>query len=214
VSRRRIVVIGAGGHAREVLDVVDAVNASGSDRLDVIGVLADPAPPRLPIADYDVPYLGPPEALEEVEPEVGYVIGIGDPAVRCRIEARLRGDREAVTLVHPNVTIGRATVVGQGCVLFSHVSITNRVTLGRHVHVNRNATIGHDVVVGSCVLIGPTAAVSGNVTIGDRAYVGAGASIRERVRIGSDSVVGLGAAVVRDVEPGVTVVGVPAAPIR
>jgi serine O-acetyltransferase len=51
------------------------------------------------------------------------------------------------------------------------------------------------------------------VNIGDGVLVGTGAQILQYINIGENAVVGSGACVVKDVEPGITVVGIPAKPL-
>lgn len=211
MSTVQVVVVGAGGHAREVLDVIDAVRADGG-RIEAIGVVAS-GPPAAgdPLEAYGVPYLGGDEVLSALPDTVGVLLGIGSPQIRARLDAAY-GHRPAPVLRHPTSSLGRAVELAPGSVVFPFVSITNHVRLGRHTHINRNATIGHDVVLGDHVLVGPSAAVSGNVTVAERAMLGSGCTIRQGVRVGTDAVVGMGAAVLADVADGTTVVGVPARP--
>jgi acetyltransferase-like isoleucine patch superfamily enzyme len=95
----------------------------------------------------------------------------------------------------------------------SHASLTNNITLGRHVHINLNCTIGHDAVIDDYVTLSPLVAVSGNVRIEECGFLGTGATINPGVSIGAGAVVGSGAAIVHDVPAGTTVVGVPAKPL-
>jgi serine acetyltransferase len=74
--------------------------------------------------------------------------------------------------------------------------------------------VGHDAHIGNCNVINPGVNISGGVKLGDRILVGTGCQILENVNIGNDAVVGAGAMVRTDVESGLTVVGVPAQPIR
>jgi sugar O-acyltransferase (sialic acid O-acetyltransferase NeuD family) len=218
---RQVVVIGFGGFGREVLDVIEAKAGSKSDRdlgsedddLEAIGVLDDNTPESGLLADYQVRYLGPVTELRHLPADVGYVIGIGDPMTRKRIdEAGMESGRQSPVLVHPTASVARSVQMGPGTVVCAHVSITNHIQLGRHVHVNVNSTIGHDAFLGDYVTVSPLVAISGNARLEGSVFVGTGVTINPGVTIGAGAVVGSGAAVLRDVQNGTTVVGVPAKP--
>jgi acetyltransferase EpsM len=63
------------------------------------------------------------------------------------------------------------------------------------------------------VLVGGNVSFGGAVLVEDYVSIGVGASIKPGVRLRKGCTVGVGAAVVKDVPPGITVVGVPAKPI-
>ena len=210
---RRLVVIGAGGFGREVLDVIEAINDAGSaEHLDVIGVLDDGDPATELLEPYGVAHLGPVSTLAELDAEVQYVIAVGHPASRRAIdEVAIRTGRDSPVLVHPAAWIGHRSVeLGAGTVVCAHAAITNHVRLGRHVHLNLSTAIGHDAVVGNYVTLSPFVVISGGVVVEPEVFFGSGVSVNPGVRVGIGSVVGAGAAVIKDVEPGRTVVGVPA----
>lgn len=214
-----VVVIGAGGFGREVIDVIEAVNAARLGAGDpapwnLLGVVDDaPTPANLTrLADRSVAFLG---SLEEFlatdRSGVAYAVGVGSPAVRRRIAQQCDdGGLAAATLIHPTVSTGARIRVGAGSVLCAGVRITTNVEIGRHVHVNLNATIGHDTVVGDFVSLNPLASISGDCVIGTGVLVGVAGVVLNGLRVGDDAVVGGSACVVKDVESGTTVVGVPA----
>lgn len=207
-----LVIVGCGGFGREVQDVVEALNATAADPpFDLLGYVDDaPTPENLErIARRGARVVGDLPWLRSAPPEVQYVIGIGSPAVKARIDARL-ADRPSPVLVHPRATVGGDVEFGPGTVVCAGAVLTTNLRIGRHVHVNLLCSVGHDGVIGDHVSINPLVAVSGDVRIGPRVMVGTHAAILQGKSIGEDAVVGGAAMVVRDVPAGVTVKGVPA----
>ncbi len=212
---QQLVVIGAGGFGREVVDVVEAINLERSTvgtAYEVLGFFDDGDADLALLEPYGLPHLGPVASVHDLPRDVAYVIGIGNPQVRARLDDQFMDERPSVTLVHPDATVTRLAELGPGTVVCAGARITNHVTLGRHVHVNLNATIGHDARVSDYVTLSPLVALSGNVRAEARAFFGTGALVNPGLRVGEDAVVGTGAAVVREVESKTTVVGVPAKP--
>jgi sugar O-acyltransferase (sialic acid O-acetyltransferase NeuD family) len=208
-----IVIIGCGGHGREILGIVRAINRSEGDPWKVLGFLDDaPSEVNLArVAKLGVPYLGGTTWLASAEPETRYVIGVGDPRVRAAIAERigLYGLR-AAALIHPAATVGEDTEISEGVVVFAGARVTTNVTLGRHVHLNQNCTVGHDSLVTDFVSVNPLAAVSGECRLEAGVLVGTTACVLQGLRVGADAVVGAGACVVRDVAAGAVVKGIPA----
>ncbi|GIE35430.1 acetyltransferase [Actinoplanes italicus] len=205
-----IVIVGCGGYGREMLVVIAAVNAV-SDSWKVTGFLDDtPAETNLRRLDrLGAAWLGPNETLGQLDAH--YVIGIGDPRIRALVAARLEPfGRPAATLVHPAATMGPDNHLSDGVVLCAGAQVTTNVTLGRHSHLNLNATVGHDSVLGEHVQVNPLAAVSGDCDIGREVLIGTGAVVLQGRSVGDGATVGASACVVRDVDAGRIVKGVPA----
>ena len=196
----RIVIVGAGGHGREVLDVVEAVGGH-----EVLGFVDDGTPDE---ALLRFPVLGTVEALLDL-PDVQVVLGIGDPRVRAQLAERIAAP-PSPPMVHPTASVGSACHVGPGSVVAAGARLTTNVTLGEHCYVGPNATIGHDTVLEDFATLYPGSVVSGSVTLGRAVTIGAGASVKQGVVVGPRAVVGMGAAATHDVPEAATVVGVPA----
>lgn len=208
-----LVVVGAGGFAREALDVVDAMQLLDGDRWNLAGVLDDsPSDVNLErLADRGIAHLGAATPASLPSAGTAVAIAVGSPAARIALWHRF-ADCDAVmaTLLHPRAEIGSQCRIGPGSVICAGVVVGTNVTLGTAVHLNPNVTVGHDAVLHDFVSLNPGATVSGDCTIEEGVLVGAGSVVLQGLAVSSSAVVGAGAVVVRDVPAGRTVKGVPA----
>jgi UDP-N-acetylbacillosamine N-acetyltransferase len=205
---RDIVIVGAGGHARVVLDLIrhtDNYNARGF--VDMLN------PDRRNTMFDGLRVLGGDEMLEQLLGEgVEYaIVAIGDNRARQAAADRwaLAGFTLA-TLVHPRATIANGVSIGAGTVVFAGAIVNPGVYIGNNVIINTAATVDHDCVIQDHAHIAPGAHLAGYITVGERTLIGVGAAVKPSVKIANDVTVGVGAAVVHDIPRGVTVVGVPA----
>lgn len=199
-----VVIVGAGGHGREVLQ---ALRDAGGE---CVGFLDDHEPDPDLLKRIDAAWLGPTSELQHMS-DVQYLVGIGAGRVRKVVDEKAtRWGVQPATLIHPWASVGPDVEVGPGCVVFAFATVTTNIRLGRHAHVGRGVAVGHDSTLGDYVSVYPNAAISGNVTLGDGATVGTTACVRQGQAVGAGSMVGAGAVVVSDVPAGATVVGVPA----
>lgn len=211
-KRSQVVIIGAGGFAREVLDVYDACNAAGQGPYEVLGFVTDHPDPDAIVND--LPVLGPIEWLEG-RSEVVAVCAIGDPATRRSVVRRTVGLGVTFdTIIHPDAKRTRWVEIGAGVVITAGCILTNQIRIGDHVHLNLDSTVGHDVVIEDYVTIAPGVHISGNVMIEAGCNIGTGAVIIQQRRIGTGSIVGAGAVVTSDIPPDSVAVGVPAHVIK
>jgi acetyltransferase EpsM len=211
VAVQRLVVMGAGGHAREVLDVLESLPEGPARQWTI--VFAEPGSTTAAAAalvrerGYDLVDTFPADATH-------YLPAVGDPALRRRFEVLAEEQGlEPGHAVSPLSTVPEAVRDAPGLVTFPRSHISTDVTLGRHCHLNTGCQVSHDGRLGDRVTLGPGAVLAGGVVVEDDALVGVGAVVLPGRRIGRAAVVGGGAVVVHDVPAGVTVVGNPARPL-
>lgn len=205
-SSLRVLLIGAGGHARVCLeallddplhDVIGAVSRDGSG-VDELGV------PMLGTDD-DLP-----DVTQRAQATTAFV-AIGDNRARSTVARRwLETGLPLATAVSRHVAISSTAVIAPGVALLPGAVVNASTTIGLGSIVNTNASVDHDCDIGEFVHIAPGTAIGGGVTIGDSTFVGLGARIIPNLRIGAGVTIGAGAVVIRDVPDGATVVGVPA----
>lgn len=208
----RLVLLGAGGHASDVLGVIEAINGLRTT-FEVIGLLDDDsAADPLRFAERGVGILGPMAMLEALG--AAWVAAVGYPGPRRRVVTAARATGlPPVTLVSPGADVGLRVHMGAGTVVMGAARLSPRACVGEHVLVSYLSAVGHDSVIGDGASVMPGAMVSGGVEVGAGAVIGTNAAVLEGIRIGDHAVVGAGAVVVEDVAPGVTVLGVPARPV-
>jgi sugar O-acyltransferase (sialic acid O-acetyltransferase NeuD family) len=205
----RVVIIGAGGHAREVLDIFEAANAAAT-RYEVLGWLVDSEHGRPGMLVHERPILGDLSWFRDHAGEALAICAIGAPELRRSVVERARrcGARFG-RAVHPAAVLTPRVRLGDGVVIAAGSVLTNAIELGAHAHVNTGCTIAHDAVLGDFATLSPGVHLAGGVVIGEGSWLGTGANLIPRVRVGAWSIVGAGCTVIADVPPDSTVVGVP-----
>jgi sugar O-acyltransferase (sialic acid O-acetyltransferase NeuD family) len=201
-----IILLGAGGLAREVYHMVYDVSAFVADSC--------PDPTLLPAPYFTWDAID--EHLAEHRPgrNITFYAAVGDPKIkRLLVEKAIERNWSPGDPVICGTVLGhRSTIIGDGSVIAYGSVLTTNIEIGEHTYININCTVGHDAQIGNYCTVNPGAHISGNTIIGDGALIGTGAIIREGTSVGGGSVVGAQAAVISDVYNNTTVMGVPAKP--
>jgi len=201
----KLYIIGAGGHAKVVLSTVLEAGLS-------VDGLFDDDPKKQGIDIMGIPVIGRISDARKRGPACG-ILAIGDNRTRYRLAQEL-SEWEWLPVVHPKAYVHPSVRLGPGTVVFAGAIVQPGVRVGAHIIINTGATVDHDCLVGDFVHIAPGAHLAGSVTIGEGALIGIGAVVLPGIKVGAWAVVGAGAVVVEDVPPHVTVVGVPAKPLK
>lgn len=148
-------------------------------------------------------------------PDSVYLCGLGLPATKTRlIEPLLKAGATFISFVHPSALVGERIRLGRGVVLCPGVTLTCDISLGDFVTINLDTTIGHDVTVGDWTTVSSQCDLTGHVKVETNVFIGSKANVIPSRRVGAGALVAAGAVVVRDVPPGVTVFGNPAAILK
>jgi sugar O-acyltransferase (sialic acid O-acetyltransferase NeuD family) len=210
-----LVIVGAGGFARETAQAVREAAAAGVP-WRLLGHLDDD--PALHGREVDgVPVLGGSALVRELS-GARVLLCTGsprDPASRARLARRLALPPERyATVVHPAAAVSASSVAGPGSVLLAHCVLTAAVRVGAHVAVMPHTVLTHDDVVEDFATLASGVRLGGGARVATGAYVGAGALVREYVTVGAWSLVGTGSVVLRDVPRGEVWAGAPARRLR
>jgi sugar O-acyltransferase (sialic acid O-acetyltransferase NeuD family) len=205
-----LVILGTGGGASELLDVIDAINAI-RPTWQPTGYLDDTRPRGS--RHFGIEVLGPLcEAGRFVDCAFANAIG-SDKSYRRLPEIVATTGLAAgrfPTLVHPGASVSRRARLGSGVRVNFGTWIGGETTVGNHVTICPGAFLGHDVVIEDFTILSPGATINSSVHVGRACYLGAGSVILQKVRIGAGALVGIGAVVLNDVEPEAVVFGNPA----
>jgi sugar O-acyltransferase (sialic acid O-acetyltransferase NeuD family) len=205
-----VLIIGAGGHGRVVLDILHAVGT-----YNPIGFVdADPALSGTTIGG--LPVLGPTNLLPKLRKQVqGGIVAIGDNRMRLRYAALMAEHQiPLINAIHPTAAVSASASIGRNIVLCAGAIVGTEAILADSVIVNSNAVVEHECVIGPGAHIAPGALLAGRVRIGDAAFIGLGAKIIQCLSIGDGAVIGAGAVVLRDVPTQATAIGIPAQVIK
>ena len=208
MQRPRSIIYGAGGHARELAFQLEDAGGQLIAFVDDFnhGYLLE----GTPVVSYE-------KALT-LASDANWFVAVGSIEDRMKLVGRLiTSGVKFGTFVSPHALVAPTAKIGSGVQVFANVVISANAQLGDHVIVNFGTVVHHDVTVGSFCFIAANSTIAGNVEIGSRVWLGVGCVIRNGrrgapMRIGDGAFVGASACVISDVEPGLTVIGVPARP--
>jgi sugar O-acyltransferase (sialic acid O-acetyltransferase NeuD family) len=210
---RRLVIVGAGDFARELLCYCSDIPQGSRDWTEVAGFVddrIDEASSRMKSYGIALPVLST-IANYSPDPRDLLICSIGDPKAKLQVCETLYSRKAHFTnLIHPSVKIMPGSSLGVGVVMSYMSWLGPNVRLGNFVTINSASSCGHDVVVEDGSTINAHCDITGHAYLERGAFLGSHASVIPGVRIGAFAKVGAGSVAYRNVKPGDTVVGVPA----
>jgi len=196
----KMVVIGAGGHSKVIIDAIHAVQTH-----EIVGVLSKGGETSV----LGVPVIGNDDVLDSLVNQgiQGAFVAIGDNRVRAKLFAAvLASGLIPVNVIHPSAVIAPSVKLGKGVAVLAKAVINPDSIIGDNVILNTGATLDHDALIGANVHIAPGCHLAGNVTIGAGTFLGTGTCVIPNIIIGEGVITGAGTIIYRNVADGSKIV--------
>lgn len=205
-----IVIIGAGGHAKVIADIILKRKELLNEKLNIIGFLDDGYKNLKYTKIFDIPILGDTNLIEKLEQEkkYNYIIGIGNNEIREKISSKF-SNLNYYTAIHPKSIIGIDVIIEEGTVVMANTVVNSGTKIGKHCILNTGSIIEHDNNIEDYCHLSPNSTLCGTVKIGKNSWVGANSTIIQNRNIGENSMIGAGSVIIRDIPSNCTVVGNP-----
>lgn len=213
---KKIVIIGAGGFAREVKFLIEEINKP-DEQFEFLGYLVSDLK-ELNDNDSKEEILGELSWLKSADHPISVAIGIGNPASRLKVAGEIKAlapDTNFPPLIHPNVVYDRSScIIDEGVIVCASCVLTVNVRLLPFAMLNLCCTVGHEAVIGAGCVLNPTVNISGGVVLEEAVLVGTGAQVLQYIRIGNNATLGAGACATKNLPSDVIAVGIPAKVIK
>ncbi|MCJ8166331.1 NeuD/PglB/VioB family sugar acetyltransferase [Pontibacter sp. E15-1] len=203
-----MVIIGAKGHAKDVLCVLE--DNGFSNRLYFYDDVSEDLPSEL-YGIYTI--LKTFEDVTEVlKHDPDFIIGVGNPFIRQLMCNKFTTEGGILqSLISRRALIGKHEVtIEPGVNIMANVTISNNVIIGEGTLINAGVLVHHDVRIGKFVEVSPGTVVTGGVTIDDFSIIGSGAILLPKIKIGKNVIIGAGAVVTKSIPNNTRVKGIPA----
>ena len=202
ITKDNLVIIGAGGHGRVCAEIAAL---AGYRKI----VFLDDCP------NGNSAVVGTTEDLTPFLTEYDFFVGLGSNTLRKAFFERIKALGGTIaTLVHPNSTVSKTAVIGEGSVVMAGAVINPGAQTGRGVIVNTCSLADHDCKLKDFCHVAVGAHLAGTVEVGETSFIGAGAAVINNITIGDEIIVGAGAVVIRNLTEKGTYVGVPTRKIK
>jgi len=211
---KELIIIGAGGFAREVAWLVERINQKNLT-WKMIGFVDDDKK-LIGTQVNGYPVIGEISIIKDY-PDAYIVCAIGSAKTRKRVVDRINElhlKNSYAILIDPDVRMSDFVFVGKGSIICAQTVVTVNIEIGQHVIINLDCTIGHDAVIRDFATLYPSVNVSGCSDVGYCSELGTGVQVINGKKVGDYSIVGAGAVIINDIPEKATAVGCPAKPIK
>jgi sugar O-acyltransferase (sialic acid O-acetyltransferase NeuD family) len=203
---RRILIVGAGGFGREVLQWARDAWPEACEW--ITGFLSADAH-VLDGCDCGIPIVGSPDSHRPVVGDV-HLLAIGVPYARRLVaESLLARGAEFLTLVHPTAVLASSAHIGEGSIICPYSIVSDSARLGRFVAMNYHTSLGHDASAGDFAVLSPYATLGGHAHVEQDVFLGLHASVGPGKTVGARSKVSANSCVLTSTPADSIIFGVP-----
>lgn len=189
----KIYIIGCGGHARSVADVI-----LDNDPSAQMVFVDENAKDGETIFRFPIVKTLPAEAQN-------LFIAIGDNQKRQLFSE----GKKLISIISRTATISATSRIEKGCFIGAGAHIGPFAYIGTGTIVNTNAVVEHEVQIEAFCHLSSNSTVCGKTTIGKNVFLGAGSTVIDNIDICSNVIVGAGGIVVKNISMAGTYVGTP-----
>ena len=196
MSKPRVLLIGAGGHCRSCIDVIEAEGL-----FEIGGIVDKDTVEASDILGYRV--IGADDDLPKLKSKYDYALvtvgQIKSSAVRGKL-VRLLGDAgfQMPVIVSPVAQVSKHAELGEGTIVMHGAMVNAGAKIGRNCIINSRSLIEHDAEIGDCVHISTGAIVNGGTRVGNNSFIGSGAVLVHGITLPDYSFVRAGRLVVSE----------------
>ncbi|MCG7409894.1 acetyltransferase [Paenibacillus sp. ACRRX] len=203
-SSRKTVIIGAGGHAKVIIDILRSM-----PQIEIVGCI-DRSSIR---SIMQVPVLGDDDLLPQLF-HIGVehaFVAIGDNRIRQRLAERAAEiGFTLINAISPHANISESASLGSGIAIMPGAIVNAEAVIDNYAVINTSSSIDHECRIGESCHVAPGSHLSGNVHVQEGAFLGTGTTVIDGIHIGAWTVIGAGSVVVRDIPAHCLAYGVPA----
>jgi len=199
----KILLIGAGGHARSCIDVIETVG-----HLEIAGLVEKDKNVDGSNLGYQI--IGTDSDLENLRKDYNYALvtvgQIKSPEIRIKLFKLLKElDFTIPAIISPNAYVSNHAQLGEGSIIMHGAIVNANVTIGLNCIINTKSLIEHDAVIGDHCHIATGSIINGEVSVGVESFIGSGTITRQSISIGNNCIIGAGSIIKNDIKPNQTI---------
>ena len=192
----KIILIGAGGHARACIDVIEQ-----EDRFKIAGLVERDH--SITENNIGYPVIGVDDDLEILRQKYTYALvtvgQIKSPETRIKIYKMLKAlEYQLPIVISPSAYISKHAEICESTTIMHGVIVNTDARIGANCIINNKALVEHDVKIGDHCHIATGAIVNGGVQVGDGTFIGSGVVTKQGITIRKNCLIGAGCVIKKD----------------